>query len=70
MRQATLSLSEIVTIAICYKASHVNNFKTFFHFLHQLQRNLFQALPGSKNMITLINQHQFAIHALHYALTK
>ena len=70
MRQATLSLSEIVTIAICYKSSQINNFKTFFHLLHQFESKLFQALPGYKNMITLINQHQLAIHALHYALTK
>ena len=71
IRLATLSLSEIVTIAICYKTSQVNNFKTFFQLLYQFESKLFKSLPCCyKNMLSLINQHQLAIHALHRALSK
>ena len=70
IRLATLSLSEIVTIAICYKTSQVNNFKTFFQLLYQFESKLFKSLPCYKNMLSLINQHQLAIHALHRALSK
>ncbi|WHP06129.1 IS982 family transposase [Acinetobacter corruptisaponis] len=70
IRQATLSLSEIVTISICYKASQMHNFKAFFQLLCQYESRLFKELPCYKNILTLINQHQLAIHALHYALNQ
>ncbi|MDM1021729.1 IS982 family transposase, partial [Acinetobacter sp. VNK23] len=70
IRQATLSLSEIVTISICYKASQMHNFKAFFQLLCQCESRLFKELPCYKNILTLINQHQLAIHALHYALNQ
>ena len=63
IRQATLSLSEIVAISIYYKTSQVHNFKMFFNLLCQFESKLFKDLPCYKNLITLINQHQLAIHA-------
>ena len=70
IRQATLSLSEIVAISIYYKTSQVHNFKMFFNLLCQFESKLFKDLPCYKNLITLINQHQLAIHALLYALSQ
>jgi len=43
IRFATLSISEIVTIAICYKTSQVHNFKIFFQLLCQFERSKGQA---------------------------
>lgn len=70
IRNAQLSLSEIIFIAIWYKCSHFNNFKAFFTSLKQDKSQLFKSLPCYQRMIHLINAHQLALHALHTALTK
>ena len=62
-----LKVSEIVFIAICYKCSHFNNFKAFFS-LRQNYSHLFRSLPFYQCMVYLINKHQLALHALHFAL--
>lgn len=70
VRPATLTLSEIVFIAVYYKISQFTNFKAYYQSLEQLENKLFRALPSYERMIYLINQHQLALHALHYALAK
>ena len=68
IRAAQLAISEIIFIAIWYKCSHFNNFKAFFTFLKQDKSHLFKSLPCYQRMIHLINAHQLALHALHFAL--
>ncbi|MFR9679235.1 MULTISPECIES: IS982 family transposase [unclassified Acinetobacter] len=70
IRSARLSISEIVFIAIWYKCSHFNNFKAFFTAMKHNYSHLFKSLPCYQRMIHLINTHQLALHALHYALMK
>ncbi|ENW80014.1 hypothetical protein F908_02211 [Acinetobacter sp. NIPH 284] len=70
IRPAQLSISEIVFIAIWYKCSHFNNFKAFFRALRHNDFHLFKSLPCYQRMIHLINTHQLALHALHFALMK
>lgn len=70
IRPAQLTLSEINFIAIWYKCSHFNNFKAFFAALKHNYSHLFKCLPCYQRMIYLINKHQLALHALHYALMK
>lgn len=70
VRVAQLSLSEIIFIAIWYKCSHFNHFKAFFMWLKEDKSHLFQSLPCYQRVIHLINTHQLALHALHYALMK
>ena len=70
VRSSVLSLSEIVFIAIWYKCSHFNNFKAFFASLRQDNSHLFKSLPCYQRMIHLIQSHQLALHALHFALMK
>ncbi|MDM1019802.1 IS982 family transposase [Acinetobacter sp. VNK23] len=70
IRPAQLSISEIVFIAIWYKHSHFNNFKAFFTALRHNYFHLFKSLPCYQRMIYLINTHQLALHALHFALMK
>ena len=70
MRSSQLKVSEVVFIAIWYKCSHFNNFKAFFSSLRHNYRHLFQYLPCYQRMIYLINLHQLALHALHFALMK
>ena len=70
MRSSQLKVSEVVFIAIWYKCSHFNNFKAFFLSLRQNFRHLFQYLPCYQRIVYLINSHQLALHALHFALTK
>lgn len=67
VRASKLSLSEIVFIAICYKCSQFNNFKAFFY---SIPNNAFKYLPNYQRVIHLINTHQLALHALHFALMK
>ena len=70
IRPAQLSISEIIFIAIWYKRSHFNNFKAFFKALKYNNNHLFRRLPCYQRMIHLMNTHQMALHALHYALMK
>lgn len=70
IRPAQLSISEIIFIAIWYKCSHFNNFKAFFAMLKHNYYHLFTSLPCYQRMIHLINTHQLALHALHFALMK
>ena len=70
IRTAQLSISEIIFIAIWYKCSHFNNFKTFFSSLKQDKSHLFKSLPCYQRMIHLVNTHQLALHALHFAVMK
>ena len=70
IRNAQLSISEIIFIAVWYKCSHFTNFKAFFSWLKQDKRHLFKSLPCYQRMSHLINMHQLALHALHTALTK
>ena len=70
VRSSVLSLSEIVFIAIWYKCSHFNNFKALFASLRQDNSHLFKSLPCYQCMIHLIQSHQLALHALHFALMK
>lgn len=70
IRPATLTLSEIVFIAVYYKISQFTHFKAFYQSFRHLDVKLFRALPSYERMIYLIHQHQLALHALHYALTK
>ncbi len=69
-RPAQLSISEITFIAIWYKCSHFNNFKAFFTALKYNNSHLFKHLPCYQRMIHLMNTHQLALHALHFALMK
>lgn len=66
-RPAQLSISEIIFIAVWYKCSHFNNFKAFFTSLKLDKNHLFKQLPCYQRMIHLINAHQLALHALHFA---
>ena len=68
VRSSQLKVSEVVFIAIWYKCSHFNNFKAFFLSLKQNYGDLFQYLPCYQRMVCLINAHQLALHALHFAL--
>ena len=70
VRPAQLSISEITFIAIWYKCSHFNNFKAFFTALKYNNSHLFKHLPCYQRMIHLMNTHQLALHALHFALMK
>lgn len=70
IRNAQLSISEITFIAIWYKYSHFNNFKVFFTALKYNNSHLFKNLPCYQRMIHLMNTHQLALHALHFALMK
>lgn len=70
IRTAQLSISEIIFIAVWYKCSHFNNFKAFFSALKQDKSHLFKSLPCYQRMIHLVNTHQLALHALHFALMK
>ena len=70
VRSAQLSISEITFIAIWYKCSHFNNFKSFFAALKYNNSHLFKHLPCYQRMIHLMNTHQLALHALHFALMK
>ena len=70
IRTAQLSISEIIFIAIWYKCSHFNNFKAFFSSLKQDKSHLFKSLPCYQRMIHLVNTHQLALHALHFAVMK
>lgn len=70
VRSTTLSLSEIILIAVWYKTSQFNNFKAFYTSLNHNYSNLFKYLPCYQRMISLINMHQLAIHALHFTLMK
>ena len=70
IRTAQLSISEIIFIAIWYKCSHFNNFKAFFSSLKQDKSHLFKSLPCYQRMIYLVNTHQLALHALHFAVMK
>lgn len=70
IRPAQLTLSEISFIAIWYKCSHFNNFKAFFTWLKEDKSHLFKSLPCYQRMIHLMNMHQLALHALHFALMK
>ena len=70
MRSSQLKVSEVVFIAIWYKCSHFNNFKAFFLSLRQNFRHLFRYLPCYQRIVYLINSHQLALHALHFALMK
>lgn len=70
VRSSQLKVSEIVFIAIWYKCSHFNNFKAFFLSLKQNYTDLFRYLPCYQRMVYLINAHQLALHALHFALMK
>ena len=70
VRPAQLSISEITFIAIWYKCSHFNNFKTFFTSLKLYKNHLFKQLPCYQCMMHLINVHQLALHALHFALMR
>lgn len=69
-RPAQLSISEIIFIAVWYKCSYFNNFKAFFTALKYNNRHLFKHLPCYQRMIHLIDAHQLALHALHFALMK
>ena len=69
-RPAQLSISEIRFIAVWYKSSHFNNFKAFFTSLKLDKKHLFIQLPCYQRMIHLINVHQLALYALHFALMK
>lgn len=69
-RPAQLGISEIIFIAVWYKCSHFNNFKAFFTSLKLDKNYLFKQLPCYQRMIHLINVHQLALHALHFALMK
>ncbi len=70
VRPAQLSISEITFIVIWYKCSHFNNFKVFFTALKYNNSHLFKHLPCYQRMIHLMNTHQLALHALHFALMK
>ena len=70
IRTAQLSISEIIFIAIWYKCSHFNNLKAFFSSLKQDKIHLFKSLPCYQRMIYLVNTHQLALHALHFAVMK
>lgn len=70
IRTAQLSISEIIFIAIWYKCSHFNHFKAFFSSLKQDKSHLFKSLPCYQRMIHLVNTHQLALHALHFAVMK
>ena len=69
-RPAQLSISEIIFIALWYKCSYFNNFKAFFTLLKLYKNYLFKQLPFYQRIIHLINVHQLALHALHFALMK
>ena len=69
-RSSQLKVSEVVFIAIWYKCSHFNNFKAFFLSLRQNYHHLFRYLPCYQRMVYLINAHELALHALHFALMK
>ena len=70
VRPAQLCISEITFIAIWYKCSHFNNFKAFFTALKYNNSHLFKHLPCYQRMIHLMNTHQLALYALHFALMK
>jgi hypothetical protein len=70
IRTAQLNISEIIFIAIWYKCFHFNNFKAFFSSLKQDKSHLFKSLPCYQRMIHLVNTHQLALHALHFAVMK
>lgn len=70
LRSTHLELSIIVLIAIWYKASHFNNFKAFHRYLQRSHAQLFRDLPCYQRLIHLINTHQLALHALHFALIQ
>lgn len=61
---------EIIFIAVWYKCSHFNNFKAFFTSLKLDKNHLFKQPPCYQHMIHLINAHQLALHAFHFALMK
>lgn len=69
-RPAQLSISEIIFIAVWYKCSHFTNFKAFFTSLKLNKSHFFKQLPCYQRMIHLINVHQLALHALHFALMR
>lgn len=70
IRATCLSLSEIILIVLWYKTLHFSNFKAFYTYLKHNHSDLFRYIPCYQRMIDLINMHQLALHALHFALMK
>ena len=70
IRPSELSISEIIFIVVWYKCSNFTHFKAFFLWLKNDRYHLFKSLPCYQRMIHLINAHQLALHALHFALMR